>query len=269
MTSRRRYVTPYRWILAVLVLAVAAAGLSTLAPASFASRESTPATASQQPREIEKLPKIVIEFELPTGFWQKEGSGAFWVTGFRIGYFRPDDSIPLFTADVGRDAVTVDGDTASLSTPLYQMPGRVSEIVFRLQTMTKATASDWSEPTARVNVAKPAPAVRARAAAKTKTGLTVTTLKEYPQLSSALSALLKDGASTDAILPTFRNVNELALAVAICTDQSIAITQLSGTMQGPPRRSLRNAVRTIKPALRRGDALQKARARAKQLLKKS
>jgi hypothetical protein len=93
----------------------------------------------------------------------------------------------------------------------------------------------------------------------------MTDVDRHPRLAEALRQSLGQKEPED-VLMAFRSLDDLALAVVISRDQDIAFDKLTATLVGPPRRSVRVAIRELKPSLRGTEAMQKARAEAKQLL---
>lgn len=206
-----------------------------------------------------------LEFDLPEEYSNKDANGEFVITGFRLGFFRAESADPISTMEVGRDAVVVNGRTGKVSLTAQQIPKDPGPVVLRLQTLTRQGASEWSAPsTALTDTSSAAPGI-APESPRSRSRLSMSEVERHPRLADALRKLKPSGSELEQVLASFRNVNQLAQAVALCTAQDIALDALAAKMAGPPRRSLRNAVRELKPALE-GSALRKANAAGKQLL---
>lgn len=206
-----------------------------------------------------------LEFDVPAQFWDKTADGEFVVTGFRLGFFRDASAEPIATRDVGRDAVVVDGRTARVvlnPPPLGQEAGPIS---IRIQTLTRQGASPWSASAALPATSGAPPGPASKSARPGRSSLSISDVEPYPRLADALRKLVPSPAKVDQLLASFRNINELAQAVAICTEHDVELGVLSERMAGPPRRSLRRAVRDLQPTLL-GAPMRKANEAAKQLL---
>ncbi len=207
-----------------------------------------------------------LEFDLPQEYSNKDANGEFVITGFRLGFFRADSAEPISTIEVGRDAVVVNGSTGKVLLTPQQFPKDLGPVVLRLQTLTRQAASEWSAPsTALADTSSATPGSAPEKASPSRSRLSMSDVERHPRLAEALRKLKPSGTEFEQVLAPFRNVNQLAQAVALCTAQDIALDSLAARMVGPPRRSLRNAVRELKPALE-GAAMRKANAAGKQLL---
>ena len=207
-----------------------------------------------------------LEFDLPQEYSTKDANGEFVITGFRLGFFQAESALPISTVELGRDAVVVTGLTAKVSLTPQQIPKDLGPIVLRLQTLTRHGASDWSAPsTAIADTSSATPGNAPEKASGSRSPLSMSDIERHPRLAEALRKLKPSGTEFEQVLAPFRSVSQLAQAVALCTEQDIALDSLTAKMTGPPRRSLRNAVRELKPALK-GAALRKANADGKQLL---
>jgi hypothetical protein len=202
----------------------------------------------------------LLEFDLPDEYSSKDADGEFVVTGFRLGFFRPGEAVPISTREIGRDLVVVNGRRGQVL-----LSDDVGNVVLRLQTLTRNGASDWSAPSPAETVMSPAPDRSAGKTGRGRSGVSMSEVERHPRLAEALHKLLSP-TKPEQVLASFRNINELARAVAICTEHGITLQKLGDTMVGPPRRSLRNAVTELKPALQGSDTMRKANAAAKQLL---
>jgi hypothetical protein len=250
-----------RATVSVLVLAVMGIACDRqVSQGLFAEGQSTPRNTGQ-----------VLEFDLPLEHWNKGPDGQFVITGFRVGTFRTGESVPLFATDVPRDAVVVDGKVGRISLTNNQVPGGdVSNLVLRMQTLSRAGASDWSDPSPAPSTtrARPVRTPGAAAGRSERARVSMVDVERHPRLADALRKSLGPSVKPDDFLIPFRNLDDLALALVISRDQAIELSKLRATLVGPPRRSVRAALRELKPSLRGSDALQKARAEAKQLLQK-
>jgi hypothetical protein len=204
------------------------------------------------------------------------------VTGFRVGYFWPNESTALRTVDFGRDALTVQDRTVRVTLPRETVPECASDCVIRVQTLTAGRASAWSAPVPLSAVVtrqaqlpprqQRPPAARpertpnaAPARTRQRAGLAPRDIESYASLSESLRQLLPPDANLDAELRRFRRVEELALAVVISRDYDIPFTTLSRTLEGPPRTSPRNALVKLRPDLDAG-AFRRARDEAGRLI---
>jgi hypothetical protein len=255
----KAYVTPgiRRRLSAGWVILLATVGLACDQPISSNVRAEGQANA--------RGTRQAVEFDLPAEYWTKDANGEFVITGFRLGLFQDGSSEPLSTRDIGRDAVIEAGRTGQISlTP--RPPNGVGAVVWRLQTLTRDGASPWSAPTPAVDSAGSTPARPEAAAKSRRRPLSMSDVERHPRLLEAFRKALPSSAAADQVLAAFRNVNELSQAVAISTAEGMALDVLGKKMAGPPRQSLRNAVRELRPNLRGTDALRKANMAAKELL---
>jgi hypothetical protein len=236
-----------------LVVVVSIACDQPLGTGVLAEKQSTSPTAGR-----------FLEFDLPPEHVNKDADGQFVITGYRLGTFRAGESVPLVTTDVPRDAVAVNGKVGRVALATSQLPtGDVSGLVIRMQTVSRSGASEWSAPSPVLSTAG-APA-RATGGRSGRARVSMTDVDRHPRLAESLRKSLGQQEPED-VLMAFRSLDDLALAVVICRDQDIAFDTLTATLVGPPRRSVRVALRELKPSLRGTDAMQKARAEAKQLL---
>jgi hypothetical protein len=255
----KAYVTPgiRRRLSAGWVILLATLGLACDQPISPNVRAEGQANA--------RGTRQAVEFDLPAEYWTKDAKGEFVITGFRLGLFQDGSSEPLSTREIGREAVIEAGRTGQISLIPQRFSKDVGAVVWRLQTLTRDGASPWSAPSPVVDPAANAPA-RPEVAKGGRSRLSMSEVERHPRLLEAFSKALPSSAAADQVLAAFRNVNELSQAVAISTAEGIALDVLGKKMAGPPRLSLRNAVRELRPNLRGTDALRKANTTAKELL---
>ena len=208
-----------------------------------------------------------LEFDLPPEYWTKNADGSFVIIGFRLGYFRPGESEPITTRDIMRDAVVVEGSAARLPLPSQVFPEGVTDVVLRVQTLTGAGSSEWSAPSEATTSV-----VRVRAAAKSpsrkRPQLSMSDVEVHPRLAEALRTAVPPAVKLDAVLTAFPTIDELALGVVLDRDRNVPLEKLSSVMNGPPRRSLRNALREINPAVNNRPELRKLREVARRLLER-
>lgn len=205
---------------------------------------------------------VGLEFDLPEEFTQKAQDGTPLVTGFRLGFFRGDDATPLHTVEVARSAVKINGDKGIIGVPSQPVPDGLPGLVLRLQTLSAAGASPWSDPSPLVTV--PTPRSNTRATRQRRT-LEPADLEAHKELRTALQEVLPADARLEDVLTSFRRVSDLALAVAVSREADISFTALVEAMDGPPRRSLRNAVAKVRPDLNAGEVVRGARPAGRQL----
>jgi hypothetical protein len=217
----------------------------------------------------------VLEFDLPDDFERRLADGTYAVTGFRIGYFDVRRGTVLMTVDVPRDRVEVANRSGRISIDLTQVPADANQVVIRLQTLTRDEASTWSElsEAARLPGASPARGRRTGAAPRRATraappraqALALADVERHPRVVDALKQMLPSGTTIEQVLPGFRRIQDLALAVVLCRDHQIVFTALTQKVQGPPRLSVPNALRQLRRDL--GPAVvRKGRTDARQLL---
>ena len=264
-------------LLAVVIVAAACGQAETNAQAS-ASSQSSGARPPANPGTAEDGP-LVLEFDLPIEWTQPAGS-ADAVTGFRVGYFRSNDSTAIRTLDFERDALVVRDQTARVTLPRESIPGCV-DCVVRVQTLSGGNSSPWSEPVRLAGPAapqaqstpqppEPPRAVRAErprnaSPGQRRGGLAPGDIERHVALSESLRKLLPPDASIEAELRRFRRVDQLALAVAISRDYDIPFTTLSRTLEGPPRVSPRNALTKLRQDVDARGAIRKLRAEVRRL----
>jgi hypothetical protein len=210
---------------------------------------------------------IVLEFELPDDFSRRDDDGAFAVTGFRIGYFAVRPSTVLAIVDVPRERVEVKDRTGRISLDFTRLPAGANQVIVRLQTVTRDGASPWSEasPPLRSAGGAPAPGPGVAGGPRRPRTLALADVQRHPRIVDALKQTLPSGATIDQVLPAFRRIEDLALAVVLCRDHQIVLTALIQKVQGPPRQSFLNAMRQLRPDS--GPAvIRKARTDARRLL---
>jgi hypothetical protein len=140
-------------------------------------------------------------------------------------------------------------------------------VVIRLQTLSGGESSTWSESSApmRLGGTSPARGRGAGAAPRRLQTLALADVERHPRVVDALKQTLPSGATIERVLPAFRRIEDLALAVVLCRDQQIVLTALTEKVQGPPRLALVNALRQLRPDLKPA-VIRKGRADARQLL---
>jgi hypothetical protein len=241
-----------------------------------------------------------LEFDLPDEFRTVTAGAPGAVTGFRIGYFRGGDPAVIRTVDFSRETLAVQGRTARVTLPREAISICADDCTVRIQTLSGARASVWSEPvpleTRAVSASppNPQPAAPSRAARtqrpspprpqraappraagtqrprslspeQRRAGLVLTDVEPYGALTQALRALLPPGAAIEAEVKRFRRVQDVALAVAISREHDIPFTTLSRAMEGPPRLTPRNALAKLRPDLDTR-AVRKVRPEARKLI---
>jgi hypothetical protein len=209
-------------------------------------------------------PRVTLAFDLPP----ETGDSASEIIGFEVGYFGPGPlRTPAALVEVPREAVSIQGSAVRLSVVLPALPEGGTDVALRVRTKTRSGISAWSEPTAIVSVpALPASQQRASSAAATRAnerrqrrGLSVSDLDPYPALREAIERLLSPGLSLDEAVRPFRNVSNLANAVAVSRQRKLPFAELLEALEGPPRRSLREALQVVEPSLDARRALRDAR----------
>lgn len=232
-------------------------------------RVAADAQVAGQTNRESSAAESILSFDLPKGYWDKDEHGAFVVTGFSIGYFRPNDDRPLVTIDLPREAVSTQGSTGQLSLPPYVPEAGVTTVVVRMRTLSRSGASAWSAPP---ESGPAGPAVTRSPGAQTSRrprGVSMTDLESHPRLLAAARALVPGDEAIRAVILPFRNVTEFALAVVMCRTHGKSLEKLALAMQGPPRRSLRRAMREIDLGSKGANVLAAARAEAQQLVGKA
>jgi hypothetical protein len=224
-----------------------------------------PGYASGGTHQVSSGATMTIEFDLPLEYDDRDRQNRFVVTGFIVGFFRGSDSEPALTIDVTRDSVRVDGRKGRLTVSRYR-DSDGGPVVVRLVTVTREALSDWSEPSPALPGAARDAARPSRPAGAGGRRLDVGQVEQHPRLIAALKELLPPNADLAPWVGRFRTMNELAMTVVVSRDHGIAFAVLAAKMQGPPRRSLRNALRELKPTVRGTNPLKPAQAQAKALL---
>ena len=222
--------------------------------------------ASAPPQAAGAAAPVSLGFELPPDFWRRDADGSYAVTGFRVGYFPPIGSSPFRMVEVARGAVKVNGTIGQILLEISQLPAGASRVVIRLQTLSGGKASAWSEASPLIGPATAPPrSPRQTAASRRPQSVAAADVERHVRLAEALKKTLPPGARLEDVLAAYRRIDDLAVAVALCRDNKIALTALSQKILGPPRRSLPVAVRELRPDLERR-AIRQARVDARQLL---
>jgi len=255
-----------------VMLMAAACALSfaaSLGEVELSARANAPLQAPRvaPPAPSAALAPVVLEFDLPDDFWRRDDDGTYAVTGFRIGYFAIRPSTVLAIVEVPRERVEVKDRTGRISIDLARLPTDANQVVVRLQTVTRDEASPWSEASAPIRAAggAPAPGPRVAVAPRGPRTLALADVERHPRVVDALKRTLPPGTAIETVVRPFRRIEDLALAVVLCRDHQIVFTALAQKVQGPPRQSIANALRQLRPDL--GQAvIRKGRIAARQLL---
>jgi len=267
----------------VVAVATLAGGPTVAHAQASASEQATGARRAPGRNAVPTSEPLVLEFDVPNDFRTQPAGSADAVTGFRVGYFWPNESAAIRTVDFARDALAVKDRTARVTLPRETVPDCESDCVIRVQTLTREQASGWSSPVRlapaagrqaqsslpgeRPRAARPdrtpnAPPARARQHA----GLAPGDIEPYASLSESLRKLLQPDASLDAEVQRFRSLEELALAVVISRDYDIPFTTLSRTLEGPPRVPPRSALAKLRRDLDAARIVRRARVDARRMI---
>ncbi|HLF11228.1 MAG TPA: hypothetical protein VJA26_08430 [Gammaproteobacteria bacterium] len=266
----------------VVAVATLAGGPTVAHAQASASEQATGARRAPGQSTVPTSGPLVLEFDLPAEFRTQPVGSATAVTGFRVGFFQPNNVTAIRTVDFTRDALTVRDRTARLTLPRESIPEGIDNAVIRVQTLSRGQTSAWSDP---VSLAGPTPrqaqatpqrpersrvarTERPRSAApvQRRTGLVPGDIEKYASLSESLRKLLPADAKIETELGRFRGIDELALAVVISREYDIPFTTLSQTLAGPPRVSPRNALTKLRRDLDVRDAIRKSRAEVRRLI---
>lgn len=207
----------------------------------------------------EAQPPLTLEFDARADFDAIEG--------LRVGYFRPDTNVPIRVVDVPRNAVIVTGKVMRVSVPRLAIEGS-GVVVLRLQVVSKSRGlSDWSDPTDRVTMPViPVPERRPAPERRPRPALSAAALDAHPALKAEFITRLGPNGSVDDALKGFRRVQDVAVAVIVSRQQEIPFDRLCRLLVGPPRASLRQAIRRLKPSLNPRDAIRSAQVESRALL---
>ena len=96
--------------------------------------------------------ELFVGFDLPDDYWQRTPEREYWVTGFRVGYFRANGQLPVMTVEFDRSTVVTDGGTGQLPLDTEWLATRRERFVVRLQTLTLDIESDWSAPSEAISI---------------------------------------------------------------------------------------------------------------------
>jgi hypothetical protein len=259
----------------LLVLACAVCG-------GCEGRVTTGVKAQQAESPLPDAP-LFLEFDLPDEFSDRTAAGEDVVTGIRVGYFRPGDTEPFSTVTISRDEVVVNGETGRVPVDRERAMGGA---LVRLQTVTRAASSSWSDApsfssgaagvgsSSAARSAPPSAAaagtpVRAVGGTNRRSRVRSADVEAYPQLLSLANEMRPGEVAFDDMLAPFRSVTEFALALVICRDHQIPFETFIETMNGPPQRTLRPAVQELRAMLKGANVIAAARDGAEQLLVKA
>lgn len=95
---------------------------------------------------------ITLEFEVPFEYYDKLEDGSWTITGFRVGYFEPDLAMVIHSIDFPVERISLLGETARVSFAFAPLPGDVTQVAFRVQSLTREWPGPWSNPTSIVTV---------------------------------------------------------------------------------------------------------------------
>jgi hypothetical protein len=212
----------------------------------------------------------MLEFELPAEFSARSADGSDLISGFRLGYFKPSESTPFSTVDLSRGQVAVTGRTARVPLDLQRVPADLNSIVVKLQTQSRGQFSAWSEPSPPLTGLGPPraarqPRQRQDGGERRGQGLLLADIERHARLAEALRKVVPADAKIEDLLKGYRRLNDLAVAVVLSRDHGVPFVALTQSLQGPPRRSLRNALKQVQPKLE-ANPIPKARAASAQLL---
>ncbi len=217
---------------------------------------------------VSDAPPITMEFDLPADFFTRARDGAYVIRGFRVGYFRPERPLPVWTGEFRRDAVKVDGQTARLSLPQIGLPEGSNRVVVRISSMSREQTGVWSDPSAAVTMPIRTTSAPDRLSSdpRKRRHLTRADLERRPALKEALSPLLGPGLDTDAVVTAFRSVDDLATAIVLSRRHELPFAELCKAIQGSPPQSLRDVLGRLRPSLDVRRAFRDARVEARRLL---
>lgn len=269
----RRCRTKFRT--AVVVAACLGLGCDQTVGPEVLATSARPSQTRSTPSDQSQRDPITLAFDLPSDFAARAADGTPVISGFQVGYFRPGAlKNPLKTVDFPRDAVVIDRETVRVTFPLESLPEGDNTVVLRMRTVSRGQLGDWSEPTGVITVPPLMPASGKRASSgsrgkKQRPGLAAADLDGHPALKDALQPLLTPGFDVNAALRPFRRVEDLATAVALSRQHKLPFVDLCKSLEGPPPRSLREALRALQPSLRVGSAVRRARDESRALLNRS
>ena len=269
------------WLLTVALAAAACGQAETSAQTSAPSRSPDTRASSAQAAATAAATPLVLEFDIPAEF--AEGGV---VTGFRVGFFRGNDSTAIRAIDVARESLVVSGRTARITVPRENVPQCSDDCVVRVQTLSRNQASAWSDPVPVGGVAvrenptaapqRPPQRTEQRAAIPERPraqsgrrragGLTAADVEKHTSLSESLRAVLPKDANVNAELRRFRRLEDLALVVVLSRDYHIPFTTLIQTLAGPPRVTPRDAVMKLRQDVDAREAVRKSRAEAQKFV---
>ena len=256
-------------------------GQVTSSAQASASSQSSPTTAVQTSDG-----PIELEFEVPPEFRTRPEGSANAVTGFRVGFFRGKDMTSVTTVDVTRDALTLRNGTARVTVPRDRVGDCGADCVIRVQTLSGRETSAWSGPVAVAGIAetrsattaqkpqqqaktpaRPRNALGQRRQAGQQGGLAPADIKQYGSITELLQKMLPPDANLEDELRRFRQVDELAVALAISRNYDIPFTSLSRMIEGPPRLRPVDALEKLRPDLDSRAAIRKSRTDARKLIR--
>ena len=97
--------------------------------------------------------------------------------------------------------------------------------------------------------------------------MTAAQLDRHPALKTAVEPLLDGDLEIEDLPRSFSRVQDLALAVVIARTHDVPLPQICEALQEDRKRSLTDALRTLRPTLDVASAVEAARPEARKLLR--
>ena len=259
---------------------VAAFAVAAVACGQVETNAQTGKPAKSVPAQRSEVAPLVLEFDVPPEFSDRSA-----VTGFRVGFFRANESTALESVDVARETVSVQNRTVRVTVAREKVPQCGGDCVVRVQTLSPTEASAWSDPVRldgaaagqRAAASVQLPPRQPRGAGRdqprgspirrSRPGLTSTDVENHALLLESLRKVLPADAEMATELARFRRIEDLALAVVISRDHDIPFTTFSKAIEGPPRVTPRNALTKLRQDLDARSTIRKARPEVQRLMR--
>jgi hypothetical protein len=252
---------PVRRAVATLLFAVCVWGC---VPGLDTTAASAQESAAARPQTAPATAPLTIEFELPSDFSARAPDGTFVWRTLQVGYFGARGDL-IRASEIPRDAIRISGRTGRVSLPMIPLPAGANRVTIRLRGLSSGRPGEWSQ---SIDVTMPAVErerrARPTAAARTPRP-TAADVARRPALKEALDPLLGPDLTLDEVLASFPRLQELALAVVLGRTHGVPFSKLCAIVRGPPRATVANAARKLRPALD-GRTLNTARGEARKLL---
>jgi hypothetical protein len=248
------------------------------------SRATRPATPDLPP-VMAAEGKIAITLDTPPEL--REPNASAKGASFQIGFFDRDELIG--TVVVAPEPASVSGATVRLDVPLIPLPkGARNPVGVRVRLLTTGALGAWSATAGSVTLPDaggPAgtsarraqsgqqarnraerPAGRRAQDKGARAGLTAAELDAHPALKSAIAPLLGSSLSLADAAGAFDRVQDLAVAVVVSREHEVPFADLCKAMIESQRKSLANAIRSVKPSVDAERAVRRARNEARGLV---